>query len=84
MVPLLDGKSKIGAHLRSNIVYSICLRPLMRWRAVTNRNLFSLRKYLFSFMRAQSCRLISNIRLQWAELKRIRNYVKKKLNQNIP
>ena len=42
----------VGAHLRSNTCYLICLRHLIRWRAVAIR-FFSLRKDLFSFMRAQ-------------------------------
>ena len=35
MVPILDGNSHVSAHLRSNPCYLICLRPLIRSRAVT-------------------------------------------------
>ena len=37
MVLILDGYSLRGAHVRSNIYYSTCIRRLMRLRAVTNR-----------------------------------------------
>ena len=52
MVLILDGNLEIGApHVRSNICYLICLRHLIGSRAVTNR-ICSLRKDLFSFVRA--------------------------------
>ena len=53
MVLILDGKSEIGAHVRSNLCYLSCLRHLIRSRAVIN-HIFFLRKDLFSFMRAQN------------------------------
>ena len=40
-----DGNSVIGAQVRSNLFYLICLRHLIRMRAVTNR-ITLLRKYL--------------------------------------
>ena len=42
MVRILDGDSEIGAQVRSNIFYLICLRHLIRPRAVSNRMFFSL------------------------------------------
>ena len=51
-IHILDGNSEIGAHVRSNLCYLICLRRLIRSRAVTNR-LFLLRKDLLFFMRSQ-------------------------------
>ena len=36
MVLISDGNLEIGAHVRSNICYLICLRNLIRSRAVTN------------------------------------------------
>ena len=38
VVPILDGNSEIGAHLRSNLCKLICLTHLIKSRAVTNRN----------------------------------------------
>ena len=52
MVLKLDGNSEIGANVWSYLGYLICLRHLIRWRAVTNL-FFFLRKYPFSFMRVQ-------------------------------
>ena len=46
MVLNLDGNSELGAHARSNPCYLICLRHLIRLRAVTNR-IIVLRKDLF-------------------------------------
>ena len=48
----LDGNLEIGAHVRFNLGYLICLRRLIGSRAVTNR-IFGRRKDLFSFMHAQ-------------------------------
>ena len=42
MVLMLDGSSEIGKHRRSNLCYLICLRHLIRSRAVTNSMSFSL------------------------------------------
>ena len=52
MVLVSDGNSEIGVHVRRNICYLICLRHLIRPRAVTNR-IYILRKDLFHFMRVQ-------------------------------
>ena len=49
---ILDGNSKIGAHVRRNLSYLICLRHLIGSRAVTYR-IFFLWKYLFSSIRSQ-------------------------------
>ena len=43
MVLILDGISEICAQVRSNLCYSICLRPFIRLRAVTNQILFFLK-----------------------------------------
>ena len=37
MVHILDGNSEIVAHVKSNLCSLICLRHLIRSRAVTNR-----------------------------------------------
>ena len=42
-----DGNLEIGAYVRSDVCYLICVRHLIRSRLVTNR------KDLFSLMRAQ-------------------------------
>ena len=52
MVLEIVGNSEMGAHVRSNLCYLICLRILTRSRGVTNR-IIVLRQVLFSFMRAQ-------------------------------
>ena len=52
MVPMLEGNSEISAHIRINLYYLICLRHLIRPRAVTHE-IFFLQKDLFSFMREQ-------------------------------
>ena len=43
---ILDSNSEMGAHVRSNLCYLICIRHLIRSRAVTI--VFFLREYLFS------------------------------------
>ena len=43
---------KIGAPVRSNICYYICLRYLILSRAVTNWIFFLQKTYIISFMRA--------------------------------
>ena len=45
MVLILDGNSAIGAPVRSNVVFFICSRHLIRSRGVTYRIIFSLKKY---------------------------------------
>ena len=49
MVLILDGNSELGAYVRSNICYWICLRNLITSRAFTNRSL----KDQFFLMRVQ-------------------------------
>ena len=44
MVLILDGNSKIGAHIRNTICYLICCRHLIRSRAITNL-IFSEKTY---------------------------------------
>jgi len=48
MVLILDGNSEMGAHVRSNLLYVICIIHLIRARAVTNRILFFSEKTYFS------------------------------------
>ena len=38
IVLILDGISEVGAHVRRNLGYLICLKHLFTSRAVTNRN----------------------------------------------
>ena len=47
-----DRNSESGAYVSSNLCYFICSRHLNRSKAVTNKSFF-LRKYLFSYRRAQ-------------------------------
>ena len=47
-VLILDGNSEIGAQVRSNRFYSICLRDLIRSRAVTDQILFFERNFFSS------------------------------------
>ena len=48
---VLDGNSEIGAHVRSNLCYLICLRNLLDKEKSQIR--FFVGKDLFSFMHAQ-------------------------------
>ena len=52
MVLILDGKSEIVAHVRSNLCYLICFGHLIRSRACTNR-IFFPPKSIFPFIHAQ-------------------------------
>ena len=45
MVLLIDGNSEISTHFRSNLSYLICLRHLIRSRAVVNRIFLSGETY---------------------------------------
>ena len=45
LVPILNGSSEIGAHVRSNLCDLICLRHLIKTRAVTNR-IFSPKRFI--------------------------------------
>ena len=51
MVLILDDKSEIGAHVRSNLCYLICGRHLLSSSAVTTRNFFSGNPYFPSCVR---------------------------------
>ena len=48
---ILDGNPEIGAHVRRNLYYLICLMHLIRSEVVTNR--FFFRKHIFFSVRAQ-------------------------------
>ena len=48
MVLILDGNFELAAHVRSNLCYLICLRHLIRSKAVKNRIVF-LRKKLHAY-----------------------------------
>ena len=58
LVLILDGYSEIGAHVRSNRCYLICLSHLFRSRAVLNRIFF----LLFSFEGAKGAVAFPDIR----------------------
>ena len=64
----------IGAHVRSNICYLICLMHLFRSRDVTHRILF-IRKYLLFFMHPSNistiAKLLPKFRIQ-VEIDKIR------------
>ena len=47
MALILDGNPEISVHMRSNLCYLICLRHLIRSRAVTNRIFFFSEKSYF-------------------------------------
>ena len=47
MVLKSDGNSEIGAHIRINLSYLICLRHLIKSRSVTNRIFFFSKKPIF-------------------------------------
>ena len=61
MVRILDGNSGVGAHVRSNICHLICLRDLIKSRAVTNRIFFSPNRPIFLHGCATCSKLSSNI-----------------------
>ena len=52
MVPILDGDSEIGAHVRNNVCYLTCSGQSIISRAIII-GIFVLRKLLLSIMRAQ-------------------------------
>ena len=56
MVLMLDDSSKIGAYVRSTFFYLICIRLLIRSRAVTNRIFFSKRPISLHIYLGQSVR----------------------------
>ena len=43
----LDGNSEIGAHVKNNLCYLICLRHLIKSRAVTNQICFAPKRPMF-------------------------------------
>ena len=47
MVPILDGNSEIGAHVRSNLYYSICLSHFIDREQSKIWNFFLQRKPIF-------------------------------------
>ena len=63
MVLILDGNSEIGAHIRRNICYLICLMHLIRSKAVTNQ--FFPPKRFFSLFRAQHVMSYHLIMIPW-------------------
>ena len=60
MVLILDGNSEIGAH-KANFLHFICIRHLIRSRAVANRNFFSPKRPIFLHACAICSMLPSNI-----------------------
>ena len=52
MVLILGGNSEISAHVKKKLCNLICLRHLIRSKAITN-HIFFLRKDIFSFICAQ-------------------------------
>ena len=60
MVVILEGISELGARVRSNICYLICLRHLFRSRAVEIR-FFSEKTYFPLCMRFELSTDISNM-----------------------
>ena len=69
MVLISNGNSEIGAHVRRDLGYLICLMHLFRSGALTNLN---LKKNLLSITHAQRFTLPSYISIH-AYIKRIRN-----------
>ena len=57
---VLDGNSEIVAHVGSDIGYLICLRHLIRSRAVTNQFFFSEKTYFPLCVRNINSELPSN------------------------
>ena len=51
VVLILDGNSKIGAHVRSNLPFLICLRHWIRSRGFMNRMFFSYKTCFSSCVR---------------------------------
>ena len=66
MVFILHGNSDIGAHVWSNTGYLICLRHLIRSRAVTNRIFFSEKTYLPSNVSTMTATVIYYV--QWSSI----------------
>ena len=60
MIVMLDGKSEIGAHVRSNYYYLNRLRHLIRMKAVTIRILFTPKRFSFFHTYATCSELLFN------------------------
>ena len=60
MVLICDGNSEIGAHVESNLCYLICLRHLIRSKAVTNRIYFSPETLFFFLHGCAICSKLSS------------------------
>ena len=58
MVLTLDGNSEIGAHKSSNFCYLICLKHLIRSRAITYRFFLRKRPVLPSDMSTMLCQKV--------------------------
>ena len=56
------GNSEVGAHMKSNLCYLICLRYLIRSRAVLNRLIFSPKIPIFLHACVWCSELLSSIR----------------------
>ena len=74
MVPLLDGYSEVGAHVRRNLCYLICLRHLIRVRAVKNR-IFPQKRHIFIRACAPCSELPSHISTMINLTRKLRNLV---------
>ena len=61
IVLILDGNSKIDAHVRCNICYLICLWHFIRARDATNRIIFLRKRPIFFLLCATCSVLPSNI-----------------------
>ena len=61
MVLILDGNSVMNAHVRSNLYCLICLRHLIKSRAVTNQFFFNPKRPIFLYACAIFSELLSNI-----------------------
>ena len=51
IVLILDGNSEIGAHVRSNLRYSICFKHFIESWSISNLILFSVKTYFPSYVR---------------------------------
>ena len=70
MVILLDCNSEISSHVRSHLCYLICLRHLIRSRAVTNR-IFFLQIYIIRSQYVLSHHLIKHHNLSSEKISHI-------------
>ena len=79
MVLILDGTSEVGAPVRSNLCYFICLRHLIKSRAVTNQIFFSSKTF-FLHACAKRSKLPSNIYYHRLCLDRVRLGMQSNMN----